>query len=544
MKSEQEQSNPTPANINKQMLEIKKKIQLSEGQRKAAFEDCEVERKTNCEEIHKLKKEITELVKELKDKTQATAGVKVLSKRLERLVGPCEDKDVGEIKELLDLQIIDKSKALNLVTYKTKKRQKFLSELGKDYQTLVSQKAQKEVVEKVDKPTRKATCDLQNSIHAVEIQLREANHISVRYRDIKKSLMRDAARFESNIKKIEEQLEEQKSDINALQQVMNEATQKRGTARNHLLREEKLATAKANSRDRQTSEGRRLVTKRRQELELLEKRIFQVTKSNPRPSTGTAEDVQTATDDEIPETPSPPENVLSRAFEVLKQATGASSTEQVLQKFSAQRDTLERLIMLREKAEEEKMTLEKELEDLTSELEFYKYAEVKDSERKSIKMEQMQTLIDVEHQRSQNLRSLKSTKDKAITTILTALQDLHLCINPLAMPKTDILLIVSSINSDLRTVFEKIKNENIEDAVEENIVTVEAVEEKWLPAPYSGLVRRTPLPQPGASPAPPPPPGSDEEEEVPSRGYLKRQAQLVVDAKLRRKNVRLGQKRN
>ena len=61
------------------------------------------------------------MVKELKDKTQATAGVKVLSKRLERLVGPCEDKDVGEIKELLDLQIIDKSKALNLVTYKTKK---------------------------------------------------------------------------------------------------------------------------------------------------------------------------------------------------------------------------------------------------------------------------------------------------------------------------------------------------------------------------------------------------------------------------------------
>ena len=164
-------------------------------------------------------------------------------------------------------------------------------------------------------------------------------------------------------------------------QVMNEATQKRGTARNHLLREEKLATAKANSRDRQTSEGRRLVTKRRQELELLEKRIFQVTKSNPRPSTGTAEDVQTATDDEIPETPSPPENVLSRAFEVLKQATGASSTEQDLQKCTAQRDTLERLRMLREKAEEEKMTLEKELEDLTSELEFYKYAEVKDSER-------------------------------------------------------------------------------------------------------------------------------------------------------------------
>lgn len=33
------------------------------------------------------------------------------------------------------------------------------------------------------------------------------------------------------------------------------------------------------------------------------------------------------------------------------------------------------------------------------------------------------------------------------------------------------------------------------------------VEEKWLPGPYSGLIRRTPLPQIGTSPAPPAPPG-------------------------------------
>lgn len=72
---------------------------------------------------------------------------------------------------------------------------------------------------------------------------------------------------------------------------------------------------------------------------------------------------------------------------------------------------------------------------------------------------------------------------------------------------------------------------------------MEGLEEKWLPAPYSGLVRRTPLPQTGASPAPPPP-GSEDEEEVPSRTYLKRQAQLVVDAKSRRKNIRLPPKRN
>lgn len=128
---------------------------LLEGQRKAAFEDCEAERKSNIEEIHKLKKEIRELVKELKEKTQSTSALKAFSKKLESIVGPIDEKSIQEIEEMLDLQIIDKSKALNLVNYKIKKRQKYLNDLGKEYQTLISEKALKEVVEKIDKPAKR-----------------------------------------------------------------------------------------------------------------------------------------------------------------------------------------------------------------------------------------------------------------------------------------------------------------------------------------------------------------------------------------------------
>lgn len=165
------------------------------------------------------------------------------------------------------------------------------------------------------------------------------------------------------------------------QQVMNEATRKRGTARGHLLREEKAAMATANSRERQTSEGRRLVTRRKQELELLEKRMFQTGKPQIRPSTATADDNTVAATDEETGTPSPPEDVLARAFEVLKQATGATNSDEVLQRFSAQKDTLGRLILLRKKSEADKKQLEKSLEDLNSQLEYYKYAEAKETER-------------------------------------------------------------------------------------------------------------------------------------------------------------------
>lgn len=81
--------------------------------------------------------------------------------------------------------------------------------------------------------------------------------------------------------------------------------------------------------------------------------------------------------------------------------------------------------------------------------------------------------------------------------------------------------------------------------------------DEGLPTPYSGLVKR-PL-QPPSATLPGPAAmagkyistplilvgklegylGSDEEEEVPSRSYLKRQAQLVIDAKSRRRNLRM-----
>lgn len=37
---------------------------------------------------------------------------------------------------------------------------------------------------------------------------------------------------------------------------------------------------------------------------------------------------------------------------------------------------------------------------------------------------------------------------------------------------------------------------------------MESYDDKWLPTPYSSLIRRTPLPQPGTSPAPPAPTGN------------------------------------
>lgn len=183
------------------------------------FEECENERKTNTEEINKLKKEIGELVIILHDTKIPTAKYLTRNKRLEDIIGPLDNKTFQQIQELLDLQIIDKSKQLDLLKYKINQRKQHLSKLGKELQEILCKKDKRQLNETVEKPAKKATSELQNSIHAIEVQLREANHIKERYLDIRKSLKDDAGKFESNIKKLEEEIDKQTSDTVKLQTV-------------------------------------------------------------------------------------------------------------------------------------------------------------------------------------------------------------------------------------------------------------------------------------------------------------------------------------
>lgn len=56
---------PTLETLNKLIVELKKKIQLSEGQRKAHYEECDAEKKRNVEVIAELKKQVKELHEEI-----------------------------------------------------------------------------------------------------------------------------------------------------------------------------------------------------------------------------------------------------------------------------------------------------------------------------------------------------------------------------------------------------------------------------------------------------------------------------------------------
>lgn len=131
----------------------------------------------------------------------------------------------------------------------------------------------------------------------------------------------------------------------------------------------------ASIRERQATEGKRLVVERKQELEKLEKKIFQSGRMPVRPDTeGDESNVQTPTSLLCPR------EEFDQTFETLKDATGGNTIDEVLERFINQKETTNRLSQLRISGEEQKVKLEKKFDHLSAQLESLKFAEVKEAE--------------------------------------------------------------------------------------------------------------------------------------------------------------------
>lgn len=91
-----------------------------EGQRKAAFEEYEAERKANADQILKLQKEITELTLTLQMNKENVAAHKVKNIKLETVVGPLKQRTMKQLITTLDLHNIDHNKQLDLLKHKRK----------------------------------------------------------------------------------------------------------------------------------------------------------------------------------------------------------------------------------------------------------------------------------------------------------------------------------------------------------------------------------------------------------------------------------------
>ncbi|CRK98896.1 CLUMA_CG012116, isoform A [Clunio marinus] len=585
--------------LNKKIVEIKRKIVLKEGQKKANVEEWDVDKKHFTEKINDFKKEIKILTSKLKflhnptKQNQKQVQQDSTLQQQKKIPLPKGAKNYDEGVHIIDLQIIDLKKQNDLFHAKILKKQQYCEKLKLEFHKLINYKNEKNATATSYRPpetmeedrNRKLITRLENEIHKMEVQWNEAEHIRKKYHCIKNSLMSDSERFESTLLKMEAAIKEQQQEINKLQAVYQEALQMRDATKGILSKQEQATNSSNRARERQAAEFRRQVENRKAELERLERKIFatgtKIIHQESAASSGKIDDEDTSIRDN--------KTTMEGNFKKLMTATGITASNELVDRFLAQREASARLTYLRNVTEHEKKRLESQREQMTQQLDVFKFSDNRENEVNQEELEKVKKDIDEEKKRKTILEEEAHRTNIVLQSIKDALVEMVLKLQEVDEMTADIQarrvggekatnvplpdLVSGNISTEkiVKMLEEKVKvgmiasgqlegidsglSDDEEEAETKSIVSVKkesiegkervkspsirnfAIDEKPTPYPqvYSSLITGRSTGLVSASPGAGGGVGSEEEADVPSRSFLKRQANLILDAKSRRK---------
>ncbi|KAL1449806.1 hypothetical protein WDU94_002280 [Cyamophila willieti] len=369
------------------------------------------------------------------------------------------------------------------------------------------------------------------------MSMMEAEHLRKKYRTIRAGLMQDSVQFESSLDNLEQDILKQEAEIKHLTQINEEALALRDSTRNLLTRQEQGAINTCRQRERQIQDLRFYVDERKTELEKLERRILP---SAGRPASQTeslpAETAQSL--EQLQKT-----EYLENTFTKLKEATGVTHSEEVLQRYLSQKDTKERLQYLKDSTEQEKQTLEHSREMMAAELEVFKFVEVKDKEQSEEEMEALKQRIEEEIKRKIQVENEYQIAQGQLTNILSSvhkfcllLKDIDSAPVPQECPGVEKFdWLVCLLKTKLESVTIKAnKRQEEQPVLDESLFRIDTTG-------VAGADRSAMWTLGQVDICPPPMVDTKgknaaiEEDEVPTRAFLKRQAQVIVDTKSRRK---------
>ncbi|CAG4927092.1 unnamed protein product [Colias eurytheme] len=361
------------------------------------------------------------------------------------------------------------------------------------------------------------------------------------------ALVEDSVKFESSLAKIEDLLKKQQEEIKKLEQVRDEALSMRIRATAAATAEAARAHDAEHSRAAERAYFAQRFEERRREMEKLEKRIFPPALRPVRQDSTGSMDGEPAVEEISPD------QEMEEIFQRLMKLTGVTEPEQVFDRFRAQRETSSRLNYLQQSIEDEKLQLERAQTTLMAELEGYKFASVKDKDEGQDEIMNLKTAIKEEEESYDTLKKELEELESFLLDIKKLLYDLCKFLEPVVPepPTPEWTAEARDVQETIRVVAVRLERardkhntliERPRDGVAMPSNPTSVAPSVAASAPSHSTQRDSDRIAPAyrdlAQREPGKPPVSDEEEDIPSRCYLKRQAQLIIDTKCRRKGFR------
>ncbi|XP_031836894.2 coiled-coil domain containing protein 151 [Nomia melanderi] len=203
--------------LNKKIAEIKKKIQLSEGQRKANFEEYEAKKHEHAEKISALKQNVKELYVEYA-KTKNNEGKSQTEVHMSRESSAYGKKsNLSETIAKAQEDNVRLRKKHDLIKYQCEKRQTKLRSLLEEYDQLVNDKMQKLFKKKMDNPLRNKIVKLEVHLEHIRMKQIKANLTRMKYRAMRSNLKEKSVSYASSLKSLEDEIREQENEVKRLQ---------------------------------------------------------------------------------------------------------------------------------------------------------------------------------------------------------------------------------------------------------------------------------------------------------------------------------------
>ncbi|CAL1684067.1 unnamed protein product [Lasius platythorax] len=526
--------------LNKNIVEIKKKIQLSEGQRKANFEEYDAKKRENAQKIIDLKKKNKELYVKY-------AGAKNNKEAMERAALLSHDfiacAKKGSLEEIIATASENNMrlrKKLDLIKYEREKQEQTLNVLQTESKELARRRGHCVLKRKTENSMKRKIESLEVRLEHIRMMQIKANISRMKYRSVSSELKEKSVLYASSLKDLEDGIRQQENEIKRLQGVKEEAIELRDSTQETLVKEEIEETNSSKKRDFIIIEYRQRVSERKMELERLERMIFHTRPRDDFETRGKTR-VQAQEDiikDELAR--------LEETFAKLRNATGVSRSEEVLNRFLGQQATKESLQKMRAATEQEKVILEKKRQELNAEIETRKFSETKSAEQNAEIVAKLNSQIDEQQCRRERAEIASRRVRELLNDVTSTLYKLyekfqHATDTPLLedIKIDDTLEIIELLSDkvkhglDVLSVSDKYleaMDEALLEKLETMSVATTSAEGRTMRVNSGG-----PLFPQFPSCAIPAVPLSEDEEEVPSRNALKRQAQLLVDTKSRRK---------
>nr|XP_029136905.1 coiled-coil domain-containing protein 151 isoform X2 [Labrus bergylta] len=353
--------------LHDRITEMQRKIQLLEGDRTAYYESSQSTMERNRESIHQLRQDNQLLYTKL---AQANAGdenvIKVAfqNRGLEKEI--FRNKSGKAALTTLDRSVLSKMKRLNALKHTTQTKQRRLEELNTEYQRMKPEDSSG--AQLADAQSRKKVEDsmnlrsLKNSLEKTQFKFKEAESIMASYKKVKSHLQGQLDSLEAEILKHREEL-------NNMQSMNTDAQLSKEAAKMELQQQEESLHKERKERERIIASYRKKAEEHKAQAEKLDRRAQRATIQ--------PDELSSEAQRSSPRMPGEEEKVLStfeEAFRRIKEATGVTDIQEIVERFISQKETHQRLEKLKEDNEKVLQQLQEQKELLNQQFQDMKYS--------------------------------------------------------------------------------------------------------------------------------------------------------------------------